>query len=200
MTQAGRLDVTATYHRAARCHAAGRERDRWTEWTVEREGDREREGEGGGTERERERERDGKIKVQRTDGGSSRGGHVYCAVTGLRDTTLWASTSTTGAERGEPACSVSSVLSLQPAAAASATQEPAAVVVVVVDAAAVQVIVYFGVGCIAERLKAYECALSLARACVCVCVYLSSTRVHLSSVGNSAVGGWRSGWGQGAAV
>lgn len=41
-----------------------------------------------------------------------------------------------------------------------------------------QVVVYFGVGCIAEKLKAYERALSCV--CVCVCVYLSSTRVHLS--------------------
>lgn len=35
--------------------------------------------------------------------------------------------------------------------------------------AAVQVVVYFGVGCIAEKLKAYERALS----CVCVFVYIS---------------------------
>lgn len=57
-----------------------------------------------------------------------------------------------------------------------------------------QIVVYFGVGCIAESFRHMSMCL-----CVCVCLHLPSTRALLS-VGNSAVGGCRSGWGQGAAV
>lgn len=60
--------------------------------------------------------------------------------------------------------------------------------------AAVQIVVYFGVGCTAESFRHMSMYL-----CVRVCVHLPSTRALLS-VGNSAVGGCTSGWGQGAAV
>jgi len=57
--------------------------------------------------------------------------------------------------------------------------------------------VYFGVGCSEEKLEAHE------RMFVCVCVCVPVSPLHKSvpiSVGNSAVGGWRSGRGQGAAM
>lgn len=107
------------------------------------------------------------------------GGHVDRVVTGLRDTTLWASPSTT---RGAD-CSVSAVL--LPLRAQHHN---------------LPTLSWF---CCSASDCVFWCGLHCGEAQgirMCASVSLSSTRAHLSSVGNSAVGGWRSGRGQGAAV